>query len=230
MPKTKKISRKSSDTFTTFRNETLTRKQLSQRIYKANKTWKNAYNFLSSKEYEQAKKYYFNTVETVMGKGKVSLGIEGIHDIKKLKLIEQASHKLLTSKLLNKKEYTKMRKGQINTLMDKFSTTHTKVLKNGKEKTIKEYLISEEDANRLRDIVFASDEWHHLVDNELLDSEQALKYFAEGGFLQSRNDAENIVNLLRDVEQELMSDPNASVDDVLVKALNMYNPYMFNER
>lgn len=228
MPKTKKISRKSNDTFTTFRNETLTRKQLSQRIYRANKTWKNAYNFLSEREYKQAKQHYFNIVESVMGKGKVSLGIEGIHDVKKLKLIEQASHKILESKLLNKGEYNKMRKKQIKSLMDKFSTVK-EYEKNGKIYTKKVYNLNKKEAELLRDTIFASDEWHHLVDNELFDSDQALKLFQEQGHLQNEMAAQEVLNVLQMATKMSSENPSLSVDRILETVLTTHKPY-HNER
>lgn len=204
---------KKNNTFTTMRGKIMSRIQLSKKIYLANRAYKKSFNYLSQKEFDMVSKYYYEIVQSAMQNPKaVSLGIRGAKTKKDLRMIEQGAERLLKSSYLNKKKYDKMKSGQIETLRAKFNYFTSD--ENGKP--IYHDVLTKEGAEKLRSVVFASDIWHHLVENKLFDSEQAVKMFTEtlSGDFDDEERAEIFLNFLENVEEDA-AEAEMSIDDYI---------------
>lgn len=221
MPKTKQRSQKSTDTFTTFSGKTMNRRQLSRKIYQANNAIKKSRSYLTSREYKMMKEQYENLVEEAIGKDNTYLTIKGIHDVRKLKRIEQAATRLLSYTHLNKSKYNKMVAKQKASLQASLSQEET-IKENGKIKTIRKNRLTDRQMDNLRDIIFSSNEWHHLVENELFDSHQAIEMFLERNFLNQEFQADLVVMALSTVEDLMYKNPNLSFEDALTEELKNY--------
>lgn len=224
MPKTKQRSQKSTDTFTTFSGKTMNRRQLSQKIYRANRAIKKSIKYLTGKEYKVMKEQYENLAELSMGKGNYYLSIKNVHDVKKLKRIEQAATRLLSYTYLNENKYNKMISAQKKTLSTTLSTTVYVKDKEGKViDQYTKYLLSDAQMDRLRDYIFSSDEWHHLVENELFDSKQAIEIINKKGSLNNFYNAAIVKYALLSMEEEMSENPNLTFYNVLDKKLKEIN-------
>lgn len=221
MPKTKKRIQKSADTFTTFSGKTMNRRELSRKIYRANQAIKKSRSYLTSREYKMMKEQYENLVEEAIGKDNTYLTIKGIDDVRKLKRIEQAATRLLSYTHLNKSKYNKMVAKQRASLQASLSQEET-IKENGKLKTIRKNRLTDNQMDNLRDFIFSSNEWHHLVENELLDSHQAIEMFLQRGFLDQQFQAELVTMALSSIESRMSKNPNLNFEDALIEELNNY--------
>lgn len=203
MPKRRMVSKRSNDTFKTFRGESMTRRDLSKKIAKVNKIISSKKSYLTEKEYKEAKKQYKQIAETIYKIDNPKLTIKNIHDVKKLKLIEQATFKLLNSPYFSREKHTEMVNKQIESLRRKF-----------------DYQLSYQKAKRLRE-VFSSDIWHHLIENKLMESTQIIDIANQLGGLNNKNSIQAVIMALEDVE-EVQSDIGMDLDDALEMILPSY--------
>lgn len=203
MPKKKIISRKRSDAFRTYRGELMTRQQLSTKISMLNKKARNPkylMSYMTMGEYEQSKKFYNQLSKAVYGEEK-SFSIRGVHDVRELKQIEQAVTRLLDSYYYNKPRYEEAKEKQLKSLSRTFSGIEENRLKNLYE-------------------IFKTDIWHHLIDNQLLDSEQIIDLINQYGGLDE-DKISQVVLILECVERE-SSRKGTALDDELETMLNDY--------
>lgn len=184
MPKNKIRSYKREDAFRAYTGELVTRKQLGSEIAKLNRKFRNPkylMKYMTMGEYKQAQKFYLELSRNVYGKEK-PFSIRGVHDVSDLKQIEQAVRRLSTSFYYDKSAYEEAKKKQFETLQTTFSG------------------ISKDRLMHLYD-VFKTDIWHHLIENELLKSEQVISLIDEYGGLDEDR-IEDVVRILEHVESE----------------------------
>ncbi len=184
MPKNKIRSYKREDAFRAYTGELVTRKQLGDAISKLNRKFRNPkylMKYMSIGEFNQAQKFYLELSRNVYGKEK-PFSIRGVHDVTDLKQIEQAVRRLSESFYYDKSAYDEAKKKQFTSLKTTFSG------------------ISED---RLKHIyeVFKTDIWHHLIENELLKSEQVVSLIDDYGGLDE-DKIEDVVRILEHVEGE----------------------------
>lgn len=203
MPKTKKINKKLSDTFFTYRGEEITRKQLSQKMSRANSALKKSKEYLTQKEYEMVYKTFTNITKEIYGFDNLPYSLKGVHDVKKLRQIEQAVYKTLNSTYLSKRKYKQMREKQTKNLMKTINV-------NGNEITYNQ-------AVRMRDI-FSTDIWHHLIENKLFDSSQIIELLASTGWLDNKGDVKDVIGILENIE-DLHDITNIPLDELLLEEL-----------
>lgn len=204
MPKNKIRSYKREDAFRAYTGELVTRKQLGAAISKLNRKFRNPkylMKYMTIGEFKQAQQFYLQLSRNVYGKEK-PFSIRGVHDVTDLKQIEQAVRRLSSSFYYDKTAYDKAKKKQLSSL----STTFTHISK-----------------DRLQHLyeVFKTDSWHHLIENELLDSTQAIDLFDKYGGL-SDDKIQDIVYMLENVEKEA-TNRNMDVDDMLELMLETYS-------
>ena len=208
---------KNVNSFKTMRGNEMSRRQLSRKIYLANKAYKESFNYLSQKEFDMVSKYYYEIVRSATQQpNAVSLGLKGAKTEKDLRLLEQGAERLLKSTYLKKSKYTKMKAGQIDTLRSKFNYFTS----DEKGNPIYHDVLTKEAAEKLRSVVFASDIWHHLVENKLFDSEQAVKMFTEtlSGDFDDEERAEIFLNFLENVEEDA-AEAEMTIDDYIESML-----------
>lgn len=205
MPKKKKINKSLKDEFYTYRGEKLTRKQLSRRMSRANTALRKSKEYLTKKEYEYVHKTFMDITREIYGFDNLPYSIKGIHDVQKLRQIEQAVHKTLQSTYLSKSKYNKMRELQTQRLM--------RTINYDPDNKILTY----EQAQRMRD-VFSTDIWHHLIENKLYDSSQLIELLASTGWLDSNASVDEAIGLLENVE-ELAEITNIPIDELLEEEL-----------
>ena len=100
---------KNVNSFKTMRGNEMSRRQLSRKIYLANKAYKESYNYLSQREFDMVSKYYYEIVRSATQKSDaVSLGLKGVKTEKELRLLEQGAERLLNSTYLKKSKYEKV--------------------------------------------------------------------------------------------------------------------------
>lgn len=204
MSKNKIRSYKREDAFRTYTGQLMTRKQLGTEIAKLNKKYRNPkylMKYMSMGEYIQARKFYTELSKNVYGTVK-AFSIRGVHDVTELKQIEQAVRRLSSSFYYDKSHYEESKAKQLSAL----STTFTH--------------ISEDRLQHLYE-VFKTDSWHHLIENELLNSTQAIDLFDKYGGL-SDDKIQDIVYMLENVEKEAAK-KNMDVDDMLELMLETYS-------
>lgn len=204
MPKNKIRSYKREDAFRAYTGELVTRKQLGNAISKLNRKFRNPkylMKYMSIGEFKQAQKFYLELSRNVYGKEK-PFSIRGVHDVTDLKQIEQAVRRLSESFYFDKSHYEKSKAEQLSSL----STTFTHISKDRLEHLYE---------------VFKTDSWHHLIENELLNSTQAIDLFDKYGGL-SEDKIQDIVYMLENVEKEA-AEKNMDVDDMLELMLETYS-------
>lgn len=205
MPKTKIISKKSTDVFKTFRGTLISRKELSAQIRKVNRVMEYQRNYLTEKEYNSAKERYNRLIKEVYGAEETpsKLTIKGVHDVMQLKFIEQISHEMSTSPYFNRNRYSQMVDKQVKGLMA----------------TINAYgdVLDYKTAKHLRS-VFATDEWNHLIENKLLASAQTIKMIAKYG-VTTKAKMQKVVDIIKNVEADARS-AGVGIDDMLELRLN----------
>ena len=199
MPKRKISSYKSSDTFLTYRGERMTRSQLSGMISTLNRKFKNPKysKHMTMGEYGLARKFYLQLSKEVYG-NEQSFTIKGVHDVKQLKQIEQATRRLLSSYYFNKAHYKESKEKQLSSLSKTFTG------------------ISKDRLTKLYDI-FKTDIWHHLIENELLASEQIIQLIDEYGGLDG-DKIEYIVNAL-ETDEDYAARNDMDLDEALERQL-----------
>lgn len=202
-------------TFTTFRGQEMTRKQLSDKIYRANKALDRAKSYLSKAEYEYAHKMFSRTTTAIYHTDPdyiKAFSLKGVTDERKLREIEQGAEKILSSAYFNQNKYSHMVAKQTKSLMERFSTLEdvinsktgkvmytTDEYGNRRKRKKKVYKYSKEEASRIREL-FSTDIWHHLIENELLTSDQIIDALRDGNWVDSSENLDAAINLLGIVE------------------------------
>lgn len=202
-------------TFTTFRGQEMTRKQLSDKIYRANKALERAKSYLSKNEYDYAHKMFSRTTTAIYHTDPdyvKAFSLKGVTDERKLREIEQGAEKILNSAYFNQNKYKHMVAKQTKSLMERFSTLEDVVnSKTGKvmytydeygnkrNRKKKVYKYSKEEASRIREL-FSTDIWHHLIENELLTSDQIIDALRDGNWIDSSENLDEAVKWLEIVE------------------------------
>ena len=220
-------------TFTTYRGQEMTRKQLSDKIYRANKALERAKKYLSKNEYNYAHKMFSRTTTAIYHTDPdyvKAFSLKGITDEKKLREIEQGAEKILNSAYFNHNKYSHMKAKQIKSLMDRFSTLEDVVNSktgevmytydeygNKRKRKKKVYKYSKEEASRIVDL-FQTDIWHHLIENEILASDQIIDALRDGNWVDSSENLDNAVKLLEIVE-DVASVNKISIDVALHSVL-----------
>lgn len=220
-------------TFTTYRGQEMTRKQLSDKIYRANKALERAKKYLSKSEYDYAHKMFSRTTTAIYHTDPdyvKAFSLKGITDERKLKEIEQGAEKILSSAYFNQNKYSHMVAKQTKSLMDRFSTLEdvinsktgkvmytTDEYGNRRKRKKKVYKYSREEASRIREL-FSTDIWHHLIENELLTSDQIIDALRDGNWVDSSENLDYAINLLGIVE-DVASDNDLDLDVALRSVL-----------
>jgi hypothetical protein len=211
----------------------MTRKQLADKIYRANKALDRAKRYLTNNEYEYAHKMFSRTTTAIYHTDPdyvKAFSLKGVTDEKKLRQIEQGAEKILNSAYFNHNKYTHMKAKQIKSLMDRFSTLEDVVNSktgevmytydeygNKRKRKKKVYKYSKEEASRIVDL-FQTDIWHHLIENEILASDQIIDALRDGNWVDSSESLDNAVKLLGIVE-DVASVNKVSVDVALRSVL-----------
>lgn len=227
MPKMKNM------TFTTFRGQEMTRKQLSDKIYRANKALERAKSYLSNAEYEYAHKMFSRTTTAIYHTDPdyvKAFSLKGVTDERKLREIEQGAEKILSSAYFNQNKYSHMVAKQTKSLMERFSTLEdvinsktgkvmytTDEYGNRRKRKKKVYKYSKEEASRIREL-FSTDIWHHLIENELLTSDQIIDALRDGNWVDSSESLDDAINLLGIVE-DVAKDNGLDLDVALRSVL-----------
>lgn len=220
-------------TFTTFRGQEMTRKQLSDKIYRANKALERSKKYLSKSEYEYAHKMFSRTTTAIYHTDPdyvKAFSLKGVTDERKLREIEQGAEKILSSAYFNQNKYSHMVAKQTKSLMERFSTledvVNTKTGKvmyttdeygNKRKRKKKVYKYSKEEASRIREL-FSTDIWHHLIENELLTSDQIIDALRDGNWVDSSESLDAAINLLGIVE-DVAKDNDLDLDIALRSVL-----------
>lgn len=220
-------------TFTTFRGQEMTRKQLSDKIYRANKALERAKSYLSKAEYEYAHKMFSRTTTAIYHTDPdyvKAFSLKGVTDERKLREIEQGAEKILSSAYFNQNKYSHMVAKQTKSLMERFSTLEdvinsktgkvmytTDEYGNRRKRKKKVYKYSKEEASRIREL-FSTDIWHHLIENELLTSDQIIDALRDGNWVDSSENLDAAINLLGIVE-DVARDNDLDLDIALRSVL-----------
>lgn len=152
--------RKLTDVFTTLSGETMTRRQLSNLVSRANYRAQQSIKYLTPGEYENVRENYAKTVMStgLFDKGSERFTLKGISDPKELRKIEAAARKALKSKYLTPAKYKK--------------------IENARKAAWAEEGIIGKDYEMLQKI-FKSQEWHRLQKSGYNDSDQIIAYIKD---------------------------------------------------
>lgn len=162
MARSYKPVKKLSDTFTTSDGRTMTRRQLSNLISRANYKVQQSRKYLSSKEYQRFKGYYEAGVQATgaypEGQGKLTLA--GITDPRKLRAIEKQARRTLQSHFVSKKKYQDAEKKRFETFKNRG-------------------LIKNKNEYDLLMKLFGSEAWQKATENDIIPSDQLLQLFQD---------------------------------------------------
>lgn len=152
--------RKLTDVFTTLSGETMTRRQLSNLVSRANYRAQQSIKYLTPGEYENVRENYAKTVMStgLFEKGSERFTLKGITDPKELRKIEAAARKALKSRYLTPAKYKK--------------------IENARKAAWAEEGITGKDYEMLQEI-FKSQEWHRLQKTGYNDSNQVIAYIKD---------------------------------------------------
>lgn len=158
--------KKLSDTFTTSSGKTMTRRQLSNLVARANYRVSQSRKYLSSKEYQNYKDQHEAGVQATGAypEGQGVLTLKGITDPRKLRAIEKQARRVLQSHYASKKKYQATQKKRYETFKEKG------LVKN------------EEEFDLLMDL-FRSRAWQKATENEIISSEQLLRMLQDEIFM-----------------------------------------------
>lgn len=170
--------KKLSDTFTTSSGKTMTRRQLSNLVSRANYKVSQSRKYLSSKEYQRYKDQYEAGVQSTGAyqPGQGILTLKGITDPRKLRAIEKQARRALQSHYASKKKY---------------ETTEKKRYETFKEKG----LVKNKEEFDLLIQLFRSRAWQKAVGNEVISSDQILRMLQDEIFQEGAVDSETIAAL-----------------------------------
>lgn len=173
--------KKLSDTFTTSSGKTMTRRQLSNLVSRANYRVSQSRKYLSSKEYNRYKDQYEAGVQATGAypSGQGILTLKGITDPRKLRAIEKQARQALQSHFASKKKYQATEK-------KRYETFEAKGLVKNKE-----------EFDLLMDL-FRSQAWQKATENEIISSEQILRSLQDEIFQEGAADSETI-SALQDI-------------------------------
>lgn len=152
--------RKLTDVFTTLSGETMTRRQLSNLVSRANYRAQQSIKYLTPDEYEYARENFGKAVMSTgaFPKGSERFTLKGLTDPRQLRKIEAAARKALGSKLLSPTKYQK--------------------IEAMRKETWAEAGIKGRSYNILKKI-FKSQEWHRLQKTGYNDSNQVIAYIKD---------------------------------------------------
>lgn len=173
--------KKLSDTFTTSSGQTMTRRQLSNLVSRANYRVSQSRKYLSSKEYNRYKDQYEAGVQATGAypSGQGILTLKGITDPRKLRAIEKQARQALQSHFASKKKYQATEKKRYETFKDRG------LVKN------------KEEFDLLMDL-FRSRAWQKATENEIISSDQILRMLQDEIFQEGAADSETI-SALQDI-------------------------------
>lgn len=176
--------KKLSDTFTTSSGKTMTRRQLSNLVSRANYRVSQSRKYLCSKEYNRYKDQYEAGVQATGAypSGQGILTLKGITDPRKLRAIEKQARNALQSHFASKKKYQATEKKRYDTFKDRG------LVKNKKEFDL------------LMDL-FRSRAWQKAVENEIISSDQILRMLQDEIFQEGSADSETISALQEILEK-----------------------------
>jgi len=173
--------KKLTDTFRTSDGRTMTRRQLSNLISRANYKVQQSRKYLSSKEYQRFKNYYEAGVQATgaypEGQGKLTLA--GITDPRKLRAIEKQARRALQSHFVSKKKYQETEKKRFETFKNRG-------------------LIKNKNEYDLLMKLFASEAWQKATENDIIPSDQLLQLFQDEILAEGQGSPE-VVEALNDI-------------------------------
>lgn len=176
--------KKLSDTFTTSSGKTMTRRQLSNLISRANYRVSQSRKYLSSKEYQRYKDQYESGVQATGAyqPGQGILTLKGITDPRKLRAIEKQARNALQSHFASKKKYQATQKKRYETFRDRG------------------LVINKKEFDLLMDL-FCSRAWQKATENEIISSDQILRMVQDEIFQEGAADSETISALQEILEK-----------------------------
>ena len=167
--------KKLSDTFTTSSGKTMTRRQLSNLVSRANYSVSQSRKYLSSKEYVRFRDLYETKVQSTGAyqPGQGILTLKGITDPRKLRAIEKQARSTLQTHFATKRKY------QL-TIQKRF------------EKFMEKELVKNWDEFELLMDLFDSQAWQKATENEIISSEQLLRSLQDEIFYEGSANSETI--------------------------------------
>lgn len=206
--------KKLSDTFTTSSGKTMTRRQLSNLVSRANYKVSQSRKYLSSKEYQKYKVQHEAGVQATGAypEGQGVLTLKGITDPRKLRAIEKQARRVLQSHYASKKKYQATQKKRYETFRDRG------LVKNKKEFDL------------LMDL-FRSRAWQKATENEIISSDQILRMLQDEIFQEGAADSETITELQEILEKyvdgsEAAPEQPASAGSHIYKKPGMKKPVL----
>ena len=168
MARSTKPVKKLSDTFTTSDGRTMTRRQLSNLISRANYRVQQSRKHLSSKEYNRFKRYYEAGVQSTGAypAGQGILTLKGITDPRKLRAIEKQARYALQSHFISRKKYQATIEKRYSKYLEK------KIVQN------------REQFDFLQDLM-SSDAYQKAIDNNVFSYRQLIQTLTEDVLTES---------------------------------------------
>lgn len=174
--------KKLTDTFRTSDGRTMTRRQLSNLISRANYKVQQSRKYLSSKEYQRFKNYYEAGVQATgaypEGQGKLTLA--GITDPRKLRAIEKQARRALQSHFVSKKKY-----------QETIEKRYAKYIE-------KDIVQNREQFDFLMDLM-SSDAYQKAIDNNLFSYRQMIQSLTEDVLAEGAVINDDVRELLQEV-------------------------------
>lgn len=198
--------KKLTDTFRTSDGRTMTRRQLSNLISRANYKVQQSRKYLSSKEYQRFKGYYEAGVQATgaypEGQGKLTLA--GITDPRKLRAIEKQARRALQSHFVSKKKYQDTEKKRFETFKGRG-------------------LIKNKDEYDLLMKLFGSEAWQKAVENDIIPSDQLLQLFQDEILAEGEGSPE-VVEALNDIIAKYVLPQKENEEETATQAAEFEQP------